>query len=134
MKCGLKIHQVSVKGSLLEYDTLMCHCSSCKRRSGGLASYAFVIPDGKRNVDITGESHVSHNDNDTASGKPMQRSMCSHCGSPVRIIEGSAPDTWCMQYGLFADEVDLPPPRLEMFRSKACAWETQVGEQIMETQ
>ncbi|KAK3703360.1 hypothetical protein LTR37_014466 [Vermiconidia calcicola] len=107
---------------------------SCKRRSGGLASYAFIIPDGEQKVTITGDTHITHNDNDTASGKPMLRSMCSNCGSPVRIIEGSSPDTWCMQYGLFADEVDLPPPKLEMFRSKACAWEAQVGEKVMETQ
>lgn len=106
----------------------MCHCASCKRRSGGIASYAFIIP--KEQVTISGDNHVNYEDKDTGSGKPMQRSMCSYCGSPVRIIEGSAPDTWCMQYGLFADEVDLPPPKLEMFRSKACAWVKAVGEDV----
>ena len=62
----------------------------------------------------------------------MQRSMCSRCGSPVRIIEGTAPDMWCMQYGLFADEIDLPAPKLEMFRSKACGWQKEVGEDVRE--
>lgn len=110
----------------------MCHCSSCKRRSGGIASYAFIIP--KQHVTITGSTHTNYQDNDTGSGKPMERSMCSHCGSPVRIIEGHAPDMWCMQYGLFADEVDLPPPKLELFRNKACGWVKAVGQDVMETQ
>ena len=39
-----------------------------------------------------------------------------------------------MQYGLFADEAELPPPKLELFRSKACAWEKVIGQQVKETQ
>ena len=112
----------------------MCHCNSCKQRSGGLASYAFIVTNGKDKVSITGDGHVNREDTNTTSGKPMQRSMCSTCGSPVRIIEGGAPETWCLQYGLFASEVDLPPPKLELFRSKACAWETSVGKDVRETQ
>jgi len=91
-----------------------------------------MIP--KQHVNITGSSHVNTTDHDTTSGKPMQRSMCSRCGSPVRIIEGSAPDTWCMQYGLFADEAELPPPKLELFRSKACSWTKPVGQDVKDKQ
>lgn len=29
---------------LSSFPTLTCHCTSCKRRSGGIASYAFVVP------------------------------------------------------------------------------------------
>lgn len=109
----------------------MCHCESCKRRSGGIASYAFVIP--KENVTINGSSHTTYTDHCTGSGKPMQRSMCSACGSPVSIIEGHAPDMQCLQYGLFA-HLELPKPQLEMFRSQACVWVGPVGEDVKDTQ
>lgn len=124
--------QVSVDVPLSEVNSLVCHCSNCKRRSGGVASYAFMVP--KENVLIAGDTHLDRSDPNTSSGKPMQRSMCSECGSPVRIIEGHAPDTWCLQYGLFADEVDLPKPKLELFRSKACGWIHVVGEDVKGTQ
>lgn len=29
---------------LSSFPTLTCHCTSCKRRGGGIASYAFVVP------------------------------------------------------------------------------------------
>lgn len=74
----------------------------------------------KENAFIAGDAHVDRSVHNTSSGKPMQKSMCAECGSPVRIIEGHAPDIWCLQYGLFADEIDLPKPKLELFRSKAC--------------
>ncbi|KAI7213359.1 hypothetical protein KC333_g6617 [Hortaea werneckii] len=124
---------VTVNAPLTDFDSLICHCASCKRRSGGIASFAFMVP--KQHVEITGpNSHVTYIDPHTGSGKPMERSMCSECGSPVRIIEGHAPDVWCLQYGLFADEVDLPPPKLELFRKKACAWMPPLGEVVKDEQ
>lgn len=111
----------------------MCHCNSCKRRSGGLASFAFCIPKDSV-ISITGETHHTYSDSDTGSGKPMQRSMCTKCGSPVCIIEGSQPDTRCLQYGLFAGEVEYPKPELELFWKDACIWEKTVGKDVRETQ
>jgi len=58
--------------------------------------------------------------------------MCSECGSPVVVIEHSAPETRCLQYGLFAGEVELPKPKLEMFASRMCVWEKKVGEDVRE--
>jgi hypothetical protein len=88
----------------------------------------------KEHVSIDGDTHVNWSDPNTSSGKPMQRSICSECGSPVRIIEAHTPGTWCLQYGLFTDEVELPKPKLELFRSKACEWMGVVGEDVEETQ
>lgn len=91
-----------------------------------------MIPKG--HVTITGSTHTSYMDPETKSGKPMERSMCSRCGSPIRIIEAMDPDTWCMQYGLFAGESDLPPPKLEMWRRRACDWAPKVGEKVLDEQ
>jgi hypothetical protein len=121
--------QVAVEGALGSFPTLMCHCSSCKRRSGGVASYAFIIPKEKVVISSSSDSHATFVDKGTGSGHPMQRTMCRNCGSPVCVIEASAPDTRCLQYGLFADQ-ELPPPKLEMFRSQACAWVNFVGEDV----
>ena len=154
--------QVSVTADLLtnpSITTLTCHCASCKRRSGGLASYAFCVP-GKY-VTIasppsssapssggpSGSSasfHSTYTDPDTQTGKPMQRTMCSRCGSPVAVIEGSeegkseSERTVCLQYGLFAEELEgrggLPRPQLEMFASRRCVWEEVMGREVRETQ
>jgi hypothetical protein len=124
--------QVTVDGQLSEFDTLMCHCTSCKRRSGGIASYAFMIPEEKVHV-TAGEEHTTYIDDNTGSGKPMIRSMCARCGSPVIIVEGHAPNIRCVQYGIFADQ-ELPVPKLELFRKSACGWQPAVGEQIKQEQ
>lgn len=113
----------------------MCHCNSCKRRSGGIASYAFIVP--KNLVSITAsppDVYATYLDHDTGSGKPMTRTMCRECGSPVVIIEGSQPEVRCLQFGLFAGEVELPKPKLEMFRREACGWVGEVGEKVMQEQ
>lgn len=90
-----------------------------------------MIP--KEKVQVTGEKHTSYMDHDTGSGKPMERSMCSGCGSPVIIVEGHAPDIRCVQYGIFADQ-ELPAPKLELFRKSACGWQQTVGEQVKDEQ
>ncbi|KAI7344872.1 hypothetical protein KC336_g22920, partial [Hortaea werneckii] len=63
--------EVSVDAPPTNFDSLICHCASCKRRSGGIASFAFMIP--KQHVEITGPGHVTYIDADTGSGKPMER-------------------------------------------------------------
>ena len=73
----------------------------------------------KEKVAIVGHEHHIYTDGNTGSGKPIQRSMCRYCGTPVTIIEAHAPDTYCIQQGIFVDH-ELPPPKLEMFRSQAC--------------
>jgi len=77
-------------------------------------------------------AHKSTTDTDTASGHPMVRTMCALCGSPVVVIEHSAPETRCLQYGLFAGEVELPKPKLEMFAGRMEGWEVRVGEDVRE--
>lgn len=139
--------QVTVTGKpLTSFPTLTCHCVSCKRRSGGVASYAFIVP--KQNVRFqpepnppnpigpAGGSHKTFVDNKTGSGHPMQRTMCAECGSPVCIIEAADLEARCLQFGLFADSegVDLNEckPALEMFASRRVRWIPEVGDDVRE--
>lgn len=129
--------QVATERSVLSYDSLMCHCNACKRRSGGLASFAFMVPKNEcQIIEKIAGAHIMYMDSEnTTSGKPMQRTMCKNCGSPVFVIEAHAPDTRCLQYGLFAGEVDeLPKPKLELFRKEACSWEAVLGQDVKNTQ
>ncbi|RYP51239.1 hypothetical protein DL768_003398 [Monosporascus sp. mg162] len=121
---------VTADKPLTSFDTLCCHCDSCKRRSGGVASYAFVVPE--QRVSFHGSAHKTFEDRDTGSGKPMRRTMCAECGSPVCVIEADSPDMRCLQYGLFAGQVELPRPALEMFASKRVPWINEVGEDVRE--
>lgn len=139
--------QVTVTGKpLASFPSLTCHCVSCKRRSGGVASYAFVVP--KQNVRFqpepnppnpigpAGGPHKIFVDNDTGSGHPMQRTMCAECGSPVCIIESADPDARCLQFGLFADSqgVNLSEckPALEMFACRRVKWIPELGDDVRE--
>lgn len=129
--------QVVVDGSLEDFESLTCHCNSCKRRSGGIASYAFMVPKEKVTVKDPDSLHVEYIETNTTSGKPMVRTMCKRCGSPVIVIEDSAKDIRCLQYGLFAvgdSKVELPQPQLELFRKQACQWERILGEKVLDEQ
>ncbi|CAD0106672.1 unnamed protein product [Aureobasidium uvarum] len=128
--CGKVQVTVSPK-PLTSFSTLCCNCTNCKRRSGGIASYAFIVP--KDHVSITGSTHESYSDPDTGSGKPMTRTMCTECGSPVCIIEASSPDDRCLQYGLFAGEVELPKPEIEFFGRDRVVWVAEMGKNVKET-
>ncbi|RYP81713.1 hypothetical protein DL769_001863 [Monosporascus sp. CRB-8-3] len=128
--CGKVQVTVTADKPLASFDTLCCHCDSCKRRSGGVASYAFVVPE--RRVSFHGSAHKTFEDRDTGSGKPMRRTMCAECGSPVCVIEADSPDVRCLQYGLFAGQLELPRPALEMFASKRVPWINEVGEDVRE--
>ncbi|ROW00338.1 hypothetical protein VMCG_07329 [Cytospora schulzeri] len=143
--CG-KVKVTVTNQHLASFPTLTCHCTSCKRRSGGIGSYAFIVP--KQNVQFhpaptppstigpSGGVHRVFVDTDTSSGQPMQRTMCAECGSPVCIIEASDPDARCLQFGLFAecDGVDLSEckPKLEMFACRRVKWMPEVGEDVKE--
>ncbi|KAF3769313.1 hypothetical protein M406DRAFT_75795 [Cryphonectria parasitica EP155] len=144
--------KVTVTGKpLSSFPTLTCHCNSCKKRSGGVASYAFLVP--KQHVqfspapneaptdDNTGSAaavgvHKVYVDRNTGSGQPMQRTMCGACGSPVCIIEAADADVRCLQFGLFAgsEGVDLSAtrPGLELFASRRVAWIPEIGEEVRE--
>ena len=63
----------------------------------------------------------------------MTRSMCAECGSPVCIIEASAPESRCLQYGLFAGEVELPRPQVEFFGKERVVWVGEMGREVKET-
>ncbi|KAH0291244.1 hypothetical protein M436DRAFT_56463 [Aureobasidium namibiae CBS 147.97] len=128
--CG-KVQVTVTSQPLLSYPTLCCSCNNCKRRSGGIASFAFIVP--SSDVHIAGSSHTSYSDPDTGSGKPMTRSMCKECGSPVCIIEASAPESRCLQYGLFAGEVELPRPQVEFFGKERVVWVSEMGGEVKET-
>ncbi|CAD0010900.1 unnamed protein product [Aureobasidium pullulans] len=128
--CG-KVQVTVSQKPLTSFPTLCCHCTNCKRRSGGIASYAFIVP--KQHVSITGSTHKSYQDPDTGSGKPMTRTMCTECGSPVCIIEAASPEDRCLQYGLFAGEVELPRPGVEFLVRDKVGWVNSVGEDVKET-
>ncbi|KAH0137176.1 hypothetical protein KCU67_g15841, partial [Aureobasidium melanogenum] len=125
--CGKVQVTVSDK-PLTSFSTLCCNCTNCKRRSGGIASYAFIVP--KQHVSISGSTHKSYSDPDTGSGKPMTRTMCTECGSPVCIIEAASPDDRCLQYGLFAGEVELPKPEIEFFGKDRVVWVPEMGKDV----
>ncbi|KAG9692984.1 hypothetical protein KCU95_g6789, partial [Aureobasidium melanogenum] len=128
--CGKVQVTVSDK-PLTSFSTLCCNCTNCKRRSGGIASYAFIVP--KQHVSISGSTHKSYSDPDTGSGKPMIRTLCTECGSPVCIIEAASPDDRCLQYGLFAGEIELPKPEIEFFGKDRVVWVPEMGKDVKET-
>lgn len=63
----------------------------------------------------------------------MTRTMCSECGCPVCIIEAASPESRCLQYGLFAGEVELPKPEVEFFGRDRVVWVKEMGSGVKDT-
>ena len=49
------------------------------------------------------------------------------------IIEAASPDSRCLQYGLFAGEVELPRPGVEFFGTERVGWVGEMGREVKDT-
>lgn len=83
-----------------------------------------VVPEGLVSAISSSGHHALYPNNDTGSGKPMQRSIYYDCGSPVYMCR------ICGVCNMASLLVDLSPTKLQMFRSEAFAWMKAVGQDV----
>jgi hypothetical protein len=116
-RCCCGACSISVEGE----PTLngICHCSSCKRRTGSAFGWSSYFPDAAV-LAKTGTFGVYAKDG--AAG--YNRFFCSHCGTTLYWKSfGFLPDQTGVAGGCFTDN-PLPEPNLSAQDKDHCAWLT----------
>lgn len=97
-----------------------CHCRNCQRQSGSAFSVNLVVPIAA--VTSTGELNV-YEDHDTASGNPVLRKFCGHCGSPIFSELTPANGVIIIKAGTL-DDPAATKPGISVWTSTALPWVT----------
>lgn len=95
----------------------ICHCASCKKRTGSAFGWSAYFPDAQI-VAKTGDLKVYAKSGDTG----YKRHFCTRCGTTLFWKSFALlPDQTGIAGGCFADD-RLPPPNLSANEAGRCAW------------
>jgi hypothetical protein len=95
----------------------LCHCTSCRKRTGSAFGWSVYFPDGKV-IAKSGEMRVFAKDGDAG----YNRSFCARCGTTLYWKSfGFLPDQTGIAGGCFVDDA-LPEPSLSAQDKDRCAW------------
>jgi hypothetical protein len=100
MSGGCQCGRIRYSVSLANFDAGLCHCSMCRKATGGFASAI---------VEVVIETVRWESEPDAFDSSPIaQRLFCSHCGSPLgwRPREGATMD---LTLGSFDDPSPFRP-------------------------
>jgi hypothetical protein len=113
--CGACTIEVSGEPAL----NALCHCSSCKTRTGSAFGWSAYFPDAQV-VAKRGELKTYAKSGDAG----YERSFCAACGTTLFWKSFALlPDHTGVAGGCFADD-PLPPPNFSAQDSTRCAWLT----------
>ena len=85
---------------------IACHCSRCRRQSGGAYSVNLIIR--ASTMEISGPID-SWDERETASGAPLDRQHCGQCGSPIRSVPSNNPKLVAVKLGSLDDPSNYSP-------------------------
>jgi hypothetical protein len=95
----------------------ICHCTSCRRRTGSAFGWSAYFPDDKV-LAKTGEMRLYAKDGDTG----YNRFFCARCGTTLYWKSfGFLSDQTGIAGGCFVDD-PLPSPNLSAQDKDRCAW------------
>jgi hypothetical protein len=95
----------------------VCHCSSCKKRTGSAFGWSAYFPDGKV-IAKSGETHVYAKDGEAG----YHRHFCARCGTTLYWKSfGFLPDHTGVAGGCFAGN-SLSAPNLSASDGGRCSW------------
>ncbi|CAO1619359.1 unnamed protein product [Jaminaea pallidilutea] len=108
-----------------------CFCKCCVRAGGSLCSLNAVIP--VDSIQFTKGSKQELNvfeDNETASGKPMNRYFCGSCGSHIQSIPADSEVAYFKLSTLEDPEAytNKKAPNMVIFTSRAPSWSRPEGD------
>ena len=95
----------------------LCHCTSCQKGSGSAFSTNVVLPRGS--VEVDGELAIFEDVSD--DGRPVLRSFCGNCGSPIISRSAGLPDLEFIKAGTL-DDTSWIKPTAEIWCESAQAW------------
>ena len=95
----------------------VCHCSSCKRRTGSAFGWSTYFPDDKVR-EKNGVTSVYAREGEFG----YRRHFCARCGTTLYWKSFALlPDHTGIAGGCFADNA-LPPPTMATFEESRCSW------------
>ena len=94
----------------------LCHCKSCKRRTGSAFGWSAYFADSQV-LRTTGDLKVYA----ITTPAPAQRSFCANCGSTLFWKADIMPGYVGIAGGCF-DETPLPPPSMSASHDARCPW------------
>lgn len=92
----------------------ICHCSSCRRATGGALVAAVGFP--RTGVTFTGKKPSTY-----ASSPGVLRSFCSECGTSLAYQNKQWPDDIHLMVGAF-DEPEILEPEVHIFADERLPW------------
>ena len=112
-RCGACL--IEVDGEPLA--NLICHCGSCRRRTGGPCGWTATFRAEQVQV-LQGEFRLYRSEG--AAG-PVASSFCSACGTTLLFAPERAPGVIGCAGGCFVD-IPLAEPTLSASDDQRCAW------------
>jgi len=101
--------------------TGVCHCKNCQRQAGSAFSTLAAVA--KADFDLRQGQLKLYQDDDTASGNPVQRFFCGDCGSPVYSAIDSQEDRIFLKTGTLDDNTNFMP-QFHVWRDSKQPWVT----------
>ncbi|KAL2824184.1 Mss4-like protein [Aspergillus pseudoustus] len=105
----------------------LCHCADCRKITGSLFTYSFVVLRSQLQISGTGVPKPLSKRAD--SGNRIVNHFCSDCGSPLyggKVGEDGTPDNGLaiLRAGIFDDEEFLARwrPSVEVFAKRRLPW------------
>lgn len=81
--CGAVRYIITLADPATEARTSLCHCSNCKRFTGGEHGITTKIPRAAFELAPGAGSHIRVHEADNGSGTLLRREFCDTCGGPI---------------------------------------------------
>ncbi|WRT63119.1 uncharacterized protein IL334_000022 [Kwoniella shivajii] len=121
----------SIKVTIPKPDgTVLCHCTSCRKSGGSLASANFALK--RTDMEVTGNGKKEFTQKGS-SGNDVTRHFCGLCGTPLWTSVAD-PNAVFVKGGLFETH-SIPSPVSHLFAKNMEDWEVvHEGAERVETQ
>lgn len=96
---------------------LICHCTSCRRRTGGPCGWTALFREDQL-LGRGGEFQIYQSNGDVG---PVANSFCAHCGTTLFLVPANMPGMVGCAGGCFVD-VPLGEPTLSASDDQRCSW------------
>ncbi|KAL4804716.1 Mss4-like protein [Aspergillus unguis] len=99
--CGTITYKIDIPASEPTPKIAICHCTSCKKYTGGPFSTNLIIPQSW--ITYTSGKPKVMSDKSTDSGNPLPREFCGDCGCHFTSSPDAAPWT-ALKWGTLDEE------------------------------
>jgi len=114
--CG----QIRYESSSIPIMVAACHCTHCRKQSG--TAFSVIVGVTSDSLTISGDSLRTFNDIGS-SGRPVERSFCSACGSALYSRASATEDILYFKAGSL-DNSDWVEPNVEIWCNSQVSWST----------